>query len=73
MAFSPMPFDLRDEGSAKIGVVKNVPRHQVRRLVTIGLDDDYTLAVWRTHTGTWEDCHLEASEKSGKLKVLFAM
>ena len=73
MCFSPMPFEIRDEESARIGVVKNIPRHQVRRLITVGLDDDYTIAVWRTHTGTWEDCHLEATEKSSKLKVLFAL
>lgn len=66
LAFSPLPAE--DVG---INSGKTV-RHAVRRLATVGLDDDHTVAVWRSHTGTWEDGHLEASEKSEKLKVLFA-
>lgn len=42
------------------------------RMLTVGLDDDHTVALWESMIGDWEDATLKGVQRSDKRKVLFA-
>jgi len=43
------------------------------RLVSVGEDENHTICVWRSDSGTWTDTYLQASAMAGQEKVLFAL
>ena len=43
------------------------------QLVSVGLDDNHAIAVWRTDSGTWADGYLQSNELGGQQKVLFTL
>ena len=42
------------------------------RLVTVGRDENHTVAIYHTLTGNWDDGRLQAFAQSGKQDILFA-
>ena len=43
-----------------------------KRIVSVGNDDDHSVALWETQSGTWEDGKSVASARGDKSTVLFA-
>lgn len=43
------------------------------RLVSVGEDENHTIMVWRSDSGTWIDTKLQAKAMGGQQKVLFAL
>ena len=41
------------------------------QLVSVGQDNNHTVAVWRTDTGTWADARMQANGMGGQHKLLF--
>lgn len=44
-----------------------------KQLISVGDDDDHSVAVWRTATGSWTDGVLQANSKGDRGKTLFSM
>ena len=42
-----------------------------KMLASIGMDDDKTMAIWRSDSGTWRDGRLLTTHKTGRTKILF--
>ena len=42
------------------------------RLLSVGNDDDHSVALWETNTGTWEDGKLLTTARGDKSTVLWA-
>ncbi|GBG25699.1 Echinoderm microtubule-associated protein-like 1 [Hondaea fermentalgiana] len=43
------------------------------RLISVGEDENHTIMVWRSDSGTWTDTNLQAKAMGGQQKILFAL